>query len=373
MLFLLSILNLSSPYSDAPRVAVYWQGEPAWYESLIGSLGDRGLALFELPPQVSDRLEWGRRNQIDLLVILRAQPSNNRVTVSYQLVEVISGKILTEGNWNSELPSRRALVSAFWIPLLEALDKNIQNLSGAGVIVKAKPGTLIKGLGSDDVSINEEGLATINIRVPGIYRFKAIHPNYRPKTGVFAALKNGLELNIEQEPNRRFSLNAGASLFAFPNIEARYHFLSDRFWIGLGLDQYIFGLFLGGDNSSPNQNSVIVDLGLLIPFLSFGYYLDDSSSFLRFFTQLDFGTRILSKFLALDPLGSFQIGLGLGFEWNFWSSLNFSILIKTLYITPASNPDVTQLINTKNMLPTFTTTFGTIQFPFFYGGVTWSF
>lgn len=375
MLFWLVLLDLLGPYQDLPRVALSWRGEPGWYPYLTASLGETGLALFPLPPEVQDPNEWGRRNHIDLIAYLSAEPQGEGITIHYSLVETVSGDVLSEGQWEAPAPSFRALAEAFWIPFIEEFHRTLRELRGTQIRLRAAPGTRIQGLGNEEAVIGESGEVSFTLRTPATYPFRAVHPNLRPVRGVLAALRNGQVFEIPQHPSRRFSFVLGSVMFSFPYLEARYHFFYDHFWVGLGLEQYLLGSGLRLSEGPLLTPADFIDPKFLIPYFSIGGFVDPPDAFLRSFLGLEFGLRIRTALGDLDPVGRLQTSFNLGIDWKFWEEfrLQLALKLRNLFLRDDVVPMQWYFPNFTTFQVTAPTDYGGIQIPLLLAGVNWSF
>lgn len=271
MIWLLTLLNLGSPYQDQMRIGLDWQGDPSWYSYWVGAIGDLGFALFRVPQGVADPLDWGRRNQIDGIVRMEARTSGSEVTVRYTIIDVVYNTVLAEGSWTSPLPNERSLIEAFWVPIKQDMKDKIPSLRGSAVIIKAHPGTSLVNLTDQLLTVDESGEIAVALRTPGVYRFRAIHPEYRAQTITWSTLRNGAILDIRQAPNRTFSLSATMKFFAFIQPEFRYHFHYDRWWLSFGFEQYLFGIFLSEDKNYVQDKGVIASFPMIVPYLGAGF------------------------------------------------------------------------------------------------------
>lgn len=375
MLFWLILLNVAGPYQDLPRVALSWQGPESWYPSLVSSLGERGIALFELPSGVADANDWGRQQRMDLIVFLKPEFLPDGVRVRYSMVEVYRGDVLSDGQWEAPVPSRRALVEAFWVPLLETFDRVLGELRGTQVRLRAAPGTLIKGLTPEDLAVDESGEVSVGLRTPATYPFRAVHPDLRPERGVLAALRDGQVFEIHQRPSRRFSVVVTTLMFSFPILEGRFHFFYDRFWVGLGLEQYLLGSGIRfAEGPSPSQ-ALYSDPKFLVPYLSFGGFLDPADTFLRSYLALEAGPRLRTAFGDLDPVGRLQASLSFGMDWKFWEEfrLQLGLKLRSLLLRAEEVPQQWYFPDFNTFQVTLPTDFGGVQIPLLTAGLSWSF
>ncbi len=371
MIWLLTLLNLSSPYQDQMRIGLDWQGDPSWYSYWVGAIGDLGFALFRVPEGVADPLDWGRQNQIDGIVWMEARTSGSTVTVRYKIIEVVYNIIVAEGSWSSPIPNERSLIEAFWVPIKQDMKDKIPSLRGSAVIIKAHPGTSLVNLTSELLTVDESGEIAVALRTPGVYRFRAIHPEYRTQTITWSTLKNGETLEIRQDPNRMVSLTVSTKYFAFLQPEFRYHFFYDRWWASFGFEQYVFGIFLSIDKDYVQEKGVIASFPMIVPYMGLGFYLDDSDSPLRSFISAHLGLRLLTDPWALDPLGFFHVGLGGGWEYTHSSNLSLSFRLGNDFIFPA--PTEASFMNREKRLLILNLGPVLMQTPVFHGGFSWSF
>jgi len=375
--FLLLLMSLSSPYQTAPRVVVAYSGEATWESSLYSALGEKGLVLFILPADRGnlELLEWARRNQMDLIVSVNISVSAGNASVRFTLTEAVSGDKLGDGTWTAQTPDARILASSFWVPLVRSLDENIGRMQGAQVKMKALPGTVITGLAEEAVTVGENSEASFPLRVPGVYSFRAAHPERVPIQSTVAALQNGLVVELDQKPLRQWTMEAGLIMGQYPTLTGKWHFYSDRMYASVGLQQYILGWILSTEGYGEYADEPPdASFPLLIPFLGYGYYFTDSDVFLRPFVGLELGPRIwLPKGLGLrlDSMGFLQFTYQAGAEWNFASNLALTVQFRIHhYIGPS---EYAEYAENKNRLSVVGTPIGIFQIPILYGGLTWSF
>lgn len=377
MAYLWLILNLAaSPYQDTPRVAIQWQGPGEWFSKFESVIGERGVALFRLPPEASDPLDWGRRHQIDMIVELVIVQADSNVTTRYRLWEVITGEVLDQGQWSSPPPSFRSLLNAFWVPLFTAFDEALPRLKGASVVLRAQPGSVVVIPGREPVVIGESGSEALSLRTPGAYRFRLTHPDFQPLSGVLSALRDGIVFDLTQTPHRWLSVHLGAVMFAFPTLEIRHHYFSDRYFWGVGLEQYLGGIFLGQKQDTNEQTAefhAFVSFPLFIPYLSAGTYLLEGDASLRPLVIADLGPRILLSPLSLDPLGMFQGSFGVGAEWRYWQELRIELTARIKYFFPPPPDSLGNFLSDEGRLALWATPLGVFQFPVIHGGLSWSF
>ncbi len=372
----LLFLALSAHAAEIPRVALHWKGEAQWYSFLKGALGEENLYLFDAPAQEPEVgwAEWGRRNQIDLVIFVLSRKSRTEYVLEYRLLETISDRVLASGSWNAREPSIRALVESFWAPLKEVVRAQLREMVGANILVRAAPGTLVFGLTDEVVSVPEDGEIPVPVRVPGVYSFRATHPDLRPRRVTFPALNNGAVIQIDQRPHRFLSLELGSLMGVFPYLAARYHFFSDRLWVGLGLQQYLWGLYLKAGDTDPSQPAPPSSFPMLIPYVTAGYFFMDADEPLRIFMMLDLGPRFyISPIVFLDPLGAFQTSLGVGVEWRVWSELSIRLSLKIDHLFSLAQETELLYAIKKSQGPVFALPLGVIQFPLLIGGLSWSF
>lgn len=160
----------------------------------------------------------------------------------------------------------------------------------------------------------------------------------------------------------------------FPYLAARYHFSSDRLWTGLGLQQYLWGIYLESGDTAPSQSPPSFTFPMLVPYLTVGYFFMDADEPLRIFVMLDTGPRIyISPTLFLDPLGLFQTSLGVGLEWSVWEDLTVRLSLKMDHLFSIAQQSDVLFALKKSQGPTIVVPFGVIQFPLLIGGLSWSF
>lgn len=375
MMFWLILLNVAGPYQDLPRVALSWLGPESWYPSLVSSLGERGIALFELPSGVTDPNDWGRRQRIDLILYLRQESRPSGVRVRFSMVEVTRGDVLAEGDWEAPVPSSRALAEAFWVPLLERFDQTLRELRGTQIRFRATPGTRILGLTAEEVVVGESGEVSVGLRTPATYPFRAVHPDLRPERGVVAALRDGQVFEIHQRPSRRFSVILTTLMFSFPILEGRFHFFYDRFWVGLGLEQYLLGSGIRFSEGPPLSHALYSDPKFLVPYLSFGGFFDPADTFLRSYLAIEAGPRLRTAFGDLDPVGRLQASLSFGIDWKFWEEfrLQLGLKLRSLFLRAETVPTEWYFPDFNTFQVTLPTDFGGVQIPVLTAGLSWSF
>ncbi|MBU1079547.1 MAG: hypothetical protein KKB59_03580, partial [Spirochaetes bacterium] len=255
---------------------------------------------------------------------------------AWKVIDPLKGAILAEGVIEGQEPTARDLAEFWWLPLVAAAEDAAGAAGPLGrapwVRVEAAPGTRISGLsaagdaigsraegsGSAVAVVPESGFLALGLRVPGTYEWRAEAAGAYPESGTFFAAEPGATLSVPRRPLRRWMLEAGLFMAQYPDLWAAWRFAEDRFFLRLGLGQFMAGLYLVDEEYGTETPSAFSSLPLVQPGAGLGWYAMPPDSPVRPYALASASARVsvaTETGLAIDPVAPWIVAAAIGAEW----------------------------------------------------------
>ncbi|PKL10147.1 MAG: hypothetical protein CVV51_00070 [Spirochaetae bacterium HGW-Spirochaetae-7] len=245
---------------------------------------------------------------------------------AWRILDPLTGEVLAEGVVEGREPTARDLAEFWWIAVADAAEAALPKVRKTLVRIEGHPGTVITGqtgkdrggLAEGGLVIPDSGFLEIPLRVPGTYPWRATSKGAYPERGYFGALEQGVSLAIPRRPIRPWSLEAGLYMGQFPDFWAIRSLGDDRWFLRIGLTQFLAGIYLVDEEYGTETPSVLLSLPLVQPGLGFGGYLLPRDAYVRPYWNLGAFARLLFiKDLSprFDPVAPMGTMAALGGEW----------------------------------------------------------
>ncbi len=292
----------------------------AWSASLVSALARSALLDSVIPcPPGRDPAELAARLSCSLAVdVVSEIPAGKDAYSRWKVVDPLTYEALASGTIEGPSPTTRELAEYWWIPLVEAAEAALPKVKKTLVRVSAAPGTTVTGLSEDPLVIPEEGFLDLPLRVPVTRPWRAVSKGAYPESGYFAALEQGQNLEIPRRPLRLWTVEAGLTMLAFPEVWAHRAFGEDRYFLRFGLAQYLAGLYLVDEEVGEETPPAILSLPLVMPGVGFGMYFLPSDAYVRPYGYVSAFARILllKGALGFDTIAPAGTQAVLGAEWR---------------------------------------------------------
>ena len=291
-----------------------------WSESLASALARSSLLDSVIPcPPAREPAEAAARLSCALAVdVVSEAPAGKDAVSTWRILDPLSEEELASGKIAGPAPTPRELAEYWWIPLTEAVEAALPRVKKTLVRLSAAPGTTVTGLSEEPLVIPEEGFMDLPLRVPVTLPWRAVSKGAYPESGYFAALEQGLNLEIPRRPLRSWTLEAGLTMLSFPEVWAHRNIGEDRYFVRFGLAQYLFGLYLMNEEYGEETPPAILSLPLVLPGAGFGMYFLPGDAYVRPYGYASAFARILLLkgafgFDTVAPIGTHAF---LGAEWR---------------------------------------------------------
>lgn len=318
------VLTAASAICDEEGVRVLVRsGGPsgeAWAASLASALA-RSPSLDSVIPCPPDRdpAEVAARLSCSLAVDVDSDaPAGSDASSRWRVLDPLTYEALASGTITGPSPTARELAEYWWIPLVEAAEAALPKVKKTLVRVSAAPGTEITGLSEEPLVIPEEGYIDLPLRVPVTRPWRAVSKGAYPESGYFAALEQGMVLVIPRRPLRLWSVEAGLTMLSFPELWAHRSFREDKYFLRLGMAQYLLGLYLVNEEYGRETPPAILSLPLILPGAGIGMYILPSDAYVRPYMYASAFARILllKGAFGFDTVAPIGTNAFLGAEWR---------------------------------------------------------
>ena len=320
------LLALAAPPASADeegiRVLVRSGGGTgaAWSVSLASALARSALLDSVIPcPPDRDPAELAARLSCALAVDVESDTPAGKDAVSrWKILDPLTYEALASGTITGPSPTTRELAEYWWIPLVEAAETSLPKVKKTLVRVSAAPGTTVTGLSEEPLLIPEEGFLDLPLRVPVTLPWRAVSKGAYPESGYFAALEQGMNLEIPRRPLRLWSVEAGLTMLSFPEVWAHRNIGEDIYFIRFGMAQYLAGLYLTNEEFDEDPQPAILSLPLVMPGAGFGMYFLPSDAYVRPYGYASVFARILllRGAFGFDTVAPIGTNAFLGAEWR---------------------------------------------------------
>jgi len=310
--------------ADDEGVRILFRSEgtagPLWAESLASALARSTLldSIIPCPPEEKPA-EFAARLSCVLAVEAHSDaPADEDAVSRWKILDPLSGEELASGKISGPAPNSRELAEYWWLPLVEAAEGALTRVKRTLVRVSATPGTLVSGLSMDPLVIPEAGFLELSLPVPVTLPWRAVSQGAYPESGYFAALEEGLNLDIPRRPLSLWTIEAGLTMLSFPEFWAYRGFGEDRYFLRFGFAQYLLGLYLVDEKYGVDTPPAIISLPLVMPGIGLGMYFLPSDAFLRPYGFASSFARILllSGAFGFDTVAPLGLHTALGVEWR---------------------------------------------------------
>ncbi len=280
-----------------------------------------------IAPVGSDIVELASRASCALAIDVTSESlASGDARSSWRILDPLTGEVLAKGVVEGPEPTERDLAEFWWIAVADAAEAALPRVKKTLVRIEGHPGTVITGqagkdrggLSEVDLVIPDSGFLEIPLRVPGTYPWRATSAGAYPERGYFGALEQGVSLGIPRRPIRPWSLEAGLYMGQFPDFWAIRSFSEDRWFVRVGLTQFLTGLYLVDEEYGAETPPALLSLPLVQPGVGFGGYLLPRDAYVRpywnlgAFVRFIFIKGISPRFDTVAPLGT---SAALGGEW----------------------------------------------------------
>ncbi|HSV57046.1 MAG TPA: hypothetical protein VLH39_08085, partial [Magnetospirillaceae bacterium] len=150
-------------------------------------------------------------------------------------------------------------------------------------------------------------------------------PGARPESGYFSALAQGQNLEISRRPLVVWTIEAGLTMLAFPEVWAHLAFGEGRYFLRFGFSQLLAGLFLADEEVGWETPPALLSLPLVMPGAGLGMYFLPEDSYIRpyGYAAAFFRILLMEGAFGLDPVASFGLHAVLGTEWRALPNIGF--------------------------------------------------
>ncbi len=278
----------------------------------------------ETPQLGADRAHanaYAREHDADAYLLVNLErDAQDVLTVRWQIGDVLQNTDST-GQYRTPLKGPRELHRRTWIPIVEAIATDVPPRSEAVTLeIRGVPNTRIRIDPGTQLTLDEHGVATASLPVPGEYHLEAHHREYL-NVRERVALESRTTLRLDQQ--RRPAVMAQASLFnaQFPEIAAAWLPRRQEWYIGAAATFFQLGVALRERDDQGNQDGVFVSLPLVHLGLIGGYRFGDEELPARPYVGLNPFLRVKTNGgLALEPNASIGIAVNAGVEYRLFAS-----------------------------------------------------
>lgn len=194
---------------------------------------------------------------------------------------------------------------------------------GVEIIIAAKPGTQIKGLGEDSVLIGEDGMIKKELIQRTTYKLKAECPGYYTVEHSFYVGSDPVTIELDQTPASSFGFDAHFQQFDYFGAGFFYFILPDRLYTELSFTTYILKLIWPVQGNLDDWQAPVTHL-----LLTAGYYFGSGEDIFRFGLSSGFFLRFITfaenTVFGFDPLSGWGLKLiGFHAEASAWTKIRF--------------------------------------------------
>ncbi|MDX9899323.1 MAG: hypothetical protein RBT62_10400 [Spirochaetia bacterium] len=303
-------------------VGVSGSGNAADVQSLAVALSESPrLGVVFIATSGNTTVAEAARARCPLAIVVTSQKlDSGDARSTWSMVDSLSGDILAEGAIEGPEPTAWDLAEFWWLPIVGAAETALPTAATSFIRVVAAPETRIHGLGEQEILLPDSGVVELELRLPGVYDWRAVLHGSYPESGSFAAMRQGDTLSIQQQPLLTWSAELGAYMAQFPDIWASWRFADDWLFLRAGLSQFLLGLYLVDYEYDTEKTPAILSLRLIQPGIGFGGYMLPSDASIRPYATLAAGLRLSApgtERWALDAIAPLCFSAALGAEWRF--------------------------------------------------------
>jgi hypothetical protein len=314
-------------YSDADRVALSNSlalafGEASPNLSVVVFGGGR------FPEPLTERIAAAEQLGADAFLLVQASGERDAPSVSLSLYDIPGQNAF---DWS--LPSGAGLDTSDlsyvdWSGVVFLVLGGLQGRSGAeepaarresaAVTIRALPGARVTGLPEGPLDVNDDGILSAQVPVPGLYTVRVTHPGYYPAQERYYVVADR-EISLTQSPDCSWNMDLTLFDAFFPGMAAGWYFIPEYAFVRTGMTAFFFGLRL-------SDREVLYTIPLVNLFLDTGLYFSPEDSPVRFyagvggFLRLSFAEGVIPVLDALSPGGA-QVSLGAEFPISRGSRL----------------------------------------------------
>ena len=279
-------------------------------------------------------------DQCRLFVDLDLASANEIETTMWQIRSLPAGPVLARGEVTRSASSADWTEASYWLPLVDSIPEALAAVPPDTIIVRAKPGTQISGIGND-FSMPPNGEIELPIEIPALYSWRARIPGAYPEYGSIYVKEGGTSLDIPYKPlvpGEHWSFDTSLYSFTFPELRASFSPAASWF-ARATITQFLFGLSL--PNGGGSYPSLIYSTGLLQSGLGMGWYPLGRKRNLQAYFALDCFARLIlpdGGGIKLEPIAPIGISPIVGLEWS--QAGDVGIFVETgATIYPIANPE----------------------------------
>lgn len=266
------------------------------------------------------------------------------ITYTYLSFDIANGKLAIEEKSIERDRELRGLHLGFWNPLVSDLASNykmisgkltvkeirkftgeesvVQKEKGVKVVIVAQSGTKLNGLGPETVTVDDEGLARIDLPQSATYEVYATCDGYYPVRKQFYVGNEPLRIELEQETGSVFAIDAFLHQADYAGAGFRYYYMPNRQFIDASLTLFFWKLIWPTDHDRSAYEAPVILLEIAT-----GRYFNEADSLFRF----SFSQGIFFRFAFTDTLG-FTLDPISRFGISVWSiDLEFSTMSKVRF------------------------------------------
>ncbi len=229
----------------------------------------------------------------------------------------------------------RTITQGFW----DSVAATIRNDYGSvvdtlRVTVRGLSGTRVSGLGSSEMTINENGELAVTLPNPATYTISATAPGYYPVTRTFYLGYSPVTEELQQVRAARMGVDLAGSTLQFPSAHFWYFPVPATLYLRGGVTTYAVGLYLVNSTPAVLQGNPLTRLEL-----GAGWYFTAPGKSLRTYAGADLMVRIAHgvNVFGIDSYAPIAGAAVAGIEYSPTLSFHFFAEYNpTIYLTPDS-------------------------------------
>jgi hypothetical protein len=307
------------------RLAAEGRDTELWSESLEAALARSAFigAVLRSSGIDSPREETARLGfdfAVDVRVSSYEAATERGVRVDWRIYAPSSGDPVDSGLIEGLEPDERSLPD-LWLDLVQAADRAAIEIGDGGqgdLAILGPPGSVLSGLGDDELVIPPEGRIELRLPAPGTYRWRAETPGAMPESGVLTLTDSGGRIELSIRRLLKWRIESALLNATFPDLWISLRLLNDRFYLRAGFYQYLAGLSLE-DEYAGYDPPLWVSYPLLQPGIGMGELFGPADAPLRAYAGATATARIAfpsGTGIFIDPVAPLSIGPQLGIEWR---------------------------------------------------------
>lgn len=257
---------------------------------------------------------------VGVLVTRRSAPDGSDLRIEWSIFAPSTSAPFDSGLIEGPEPDERDLAD-LWIDLVQAAERAAVELGAAGrarLAIVGPPGSVLSGLGDEELVIPPEGEMELQLPAPATYRWRAETRGAMPESGVLTLTDSGGRIELSIRRFAKWRIEAGLVNATFPDFWISLRLFGDRFYFRAGFYQYLAGLSLQEEYLGYDP-PLWVSYPLLQPGIGAGELFGTADAPLRVYAGATATTRLAfpaGTGVFVDPIAPLSIGPQLGLEWR---------------------------------------------------------